>query len=398
MKDIVPSKVDTSKKEAVISYVDKISSYLQALKARDIISAEIFRNTKEKEYINGRLAMELKRLRKVKQSINDINSRLDGPRKDLARFESEKQNAEDGYNELEAKLKEIERNLGILRKKNLEIALLNEDISDLSEKLYVLESEYRQELALKDMIEKDFDSFKSNIRPVKVEGALITDTKDIISSMGRELIVSNDIITTDDKDAKARLNLYFSELKQNIENILLEITTIRANLTNAREEEEYLYSQLDVIQKKVKELEFQITVDKNKEELMSEMAPLENRRHLLAADHEANSEELERLKSEINEVGNNLELERTVERDTRKSLDYLKLRKQEIDELEDPLFEFERLENEINTLIIETTGNNNHLDITKKVIEQAASIKSLLKSAFEDYKELLNELESLLAH
>ena len=398
MKDIVPSKVDTSKKEAVISYVDKISSYLQALKARDIISAEIFRNTKEKEYINGRLAMELKRLRKVKQSINDINSRLDGPRKDLARFESEKQNAEDGYNELEAKLKEIERNLGILRKKNLEIALLNEDISDLSEKLYVLESEYRQELAFKDMIEKDFDSFKSNIRPVKVEGALITDTKDIISSMGRELIVSNDIITTDDKDAKARLNLYFSELKQNIENILLEITTIRANLTNAREEEEYLYSQLDVIQKKVKELEFQITVDKNKEELMSEMAPLENRRHLLAADHEANSEELERLKSEINEVGNNLELERTVERDTRKSLDYLKLRKQEIDELEDPLFEFERLENEINTLIIETTGNNNHLDITKKVIEQAASIKSLLKSAFEDYKELLNELESLLAH
>jgi len=392
------SRTKELRNKEVLDYADKLSSFLSAKKKKAILEADILRNNKEIEYISYRIEEAQEHLDEKKRAISEIESRIAEARDRLTQIQHEKQPIEDEYNRLLDIQKNSEKKQADIKEKRSKITHLTTDIRKATEELKKLEDRDQQALAKKKEIEQEINSHKLRLSRLEEEIEVMTTTWNMLSGKMPESINIEEFASL--QGDEMNVEEYVAEVKEVMKKIENEIPTLRAQIDESHILEEPLSSKKEALQRRVEDLESNITTDEDKESLITEIDSLSEDRERLIHEIDINRKEIKNIDPVLMDRENSLKREREIEIDYKKRLKYLTKRKQETAAFENIEIEMERLKNKIQRFNVGTEANKNFLDIINKVKERVESINMTLETAVKDYNNVLDEYKYilLLAH
>ncbi|MBW1613521.1 MAG: hypothetical protein JRF08_00115 [Deltaproteobacteria bacterium] len=382
----------------VLNYADKLRSFLSEKKKKAILEADILRNNREIEYITYRIEEVQEHLDAKKSAISEIEPRIAESRDRLTEVQSEEKTTEDEYN----RLLEIQKNLGKkqadIQEKRSKITQLAMDIRKATEELKELEDRDQQALAKKKEIEQEIHSHKLKLSRLEEEIEVMTTTRDMLTGKMPESINIEEFPSLQGNEMN--VEKYVAEVKEVMKKIENEIPTLKARIDESHILEESLSSKKAGLQRRVEDLESNITTDEDKESLITEIDSLSEDRERLTHEIDINRKEIKNIEPVLMDLENSLKREREIEIDYKERLKYLTKRKQEMAAFENIKIEMERLKNKIQRFNVGTEANKNFLDIINKVKEHVESINMTLETAVKDYNNVLDEYKYilLLAH
>ncbi|MBW2062394.1 MAG: hypothetical protein JRI95_12670 [Deltaproteobacteria bacterium] len=382
------------RKRKVLNYAGKLSAFLTAKKKKAILEADILRNNKEIEYIDYRIEEIQKQLDQKNDAISELEPRIAESKERLNQLRREKQPIEDEYKRLLEIEKNLEEKKGEIEEKKSRIADLTMDIRKGTEELNRVKDRNQQALARKKEIEEEIDSNKARISSLEEEIGVMTSTRDMISGKLPDSIDIGEFPGL--MGDQANIEEYVAEIEGIIEKTGNEITTLKAQIEESHTLEKSLSSEKESLQKRMLDLESDLTTDRDKDSMIAEVDTLSEQRERLSHEIEGNREEIKRLGPIIMDHKNSLKREREIESDYRERLEYLNNKKQEMAAFENIEKELERLKNKIQQLNVDTGTNKSILDIINKIKEHVESINMSLDTAAKDYDTVFNEFKHVL--
>jgi len=392
------NRIKELRKKEVLNYADKLGSFLSAKKKKAILEADILRNNKEIEYIGYRIEEAQKQIDQKKDAISELEPRIAESRDRLTQLQRKKQPIEDEYKRLLDIEKNLEKKHAEIEEKKYRIAELTADTHKATEELKRLEDRNQLALAQKKKNEEEINSHKSKLGRLKEEIEVMTTTRDMLCGKMPDSISIEEFpgLLGD----KGNIEEYVAEVEKIIKKAEVEITTLNAQIEESHILEKSLSSQKEGLQKRVVDLESNLTRDQDKDSLMTEVNTLSEQRKRLTHEIDINRKEIKRIESILMDRENSLKREREIEIDHKERLKYLTKRRQEMAAFENIEMEMERLNSEIQRFNVDTEANKDFLDIINKVKELVESINMTLETALKDYNNVFNEFKYilLLAH
>ena len=388
------NRIKELRKRKVINYADKLSAFLAAKKKKAILEADILRNNKGIEYIGYRVEEVQTQLDQKNDAISELEPRIAESEERLNQLQREKQPIEDEYKRLLEIEKNLEEKKAEIEEKKSRIADLAMDIRKGAEELNRLKDRNQQALARKKEIEGEIDSHKSRISSLEKEIEVMTTTRDMISGKLPDSIdIKNFPGLMGDQ---ANIEEYIAEVEGIIEKTGNEITTVKAQIEESHALEKSLSSEKDALQKRVADLESDLTTDRDKDALIAEVNTLSEQRGRLSHEIEGNREGIKHIESLITDHENGLKREKETEINYREKLEYLTRRKQEMAAFENIETEMERFKDRIQKLKVDTGANKNFLEIISNVKGDVESINMSLDTAVKEYDTVFNEFKHIL--
>jgi len=392
------NRIKELRNKKVLNYANKLSSSLSAKKKKAILEADILRNNKEIDYISYRIEEVHKHLDENKSAISEIEPRIAESRDRLTQAQHEKQPIQDEYNRLLDNQKNLEKKQADIQEKRSKIIHLTTDIRKVTEELKRSEDRDQQALAKKKEIEQDINSHKSRLSRLEEEIEVMTATRDMLSGKMPESINIEEFPSL--QGDEINVEEYVAEVKEVMKKIENEIPTLKAQIDESHILEKSLSSKKEGLQRRVEDLEPNITTDEDKESLITEVNTLFKDRERLTHEIDINRKEIKNIAHVLMDRENSLRREREIEIDYKERLKYLTKRKQETAAFENIEIEVERLKNKILRFNVDTEANKNFLDIINKVKKHVEPINMTLETALKDYNNVFNEFKYilLLAH
>ena len=388
------NRIKELRNKEVLNYAKKLSSFLSAKKKKAILEADTLRNNREIEYISYRIEEVQKHLDENKSAISEIEPRIAESRDRLTQIQHDRQPIEDEYNRLLDIQKNLEKKQADIKEKRSKITHLTTDIHKATEELKKLEDRDQQALAKKKEIEQQINSHKSRLSRLEEEIEVMTTTRDMLSGKMPESINIEEFTSL--QGDEANIEEYIAEVKEVMKKIENEIPALKPQIAESHILEESLSSKKAGLQRRVEDLESNMTTREDRKSLITEIDSLSEQQEHLTHEIDISRKEIKNIEPVLMDRENSLKREREIEIDYKERFKYLTKRKQETAAFENIEIEMERLKAKIQRFNVGTEANKNFLDIINKVKEHVESINMILETAFKDYNNVFDEYKYIL--
>jgi len=339
------NRIKELRNKEVLNYAKKLSSFLSAKKKKAILEADTLRNNREIEYISYRIEEVQKHLDENKSAISEIEPRIAESRDRLTQIQHDRQPIEDEYNRLLDIQKNLEKKQADIKEKRSKITHLTTDIHKATEELKKLEDRDQQALAKKKEIEQQINSHKSRLSRLEEEIEVMTTTRDMLSGKMPESINIEEFTSL--QGDEANIEEYIAEVKEVMKKIENEIPALKPQIAESHILEESLSSKKAGLQRRVEDLESNMTTREDRKSLITEIDSLSEQQEHLTHEIDISRKEIKNIEPVLMDRENSLKREREIEIDYKERFKYLTKRKQETAAFENIEIEMERLKAKI---------------------------------------------------
>jgi chromosome segregation ATPase len=384
------------KKNEVLRVADKVGSYLYAKKTKETMASEIVKNSREMEYIRGRLEGVRRSLDQTLKAIREAEGRLAEPRERLARLESEKQVAQEEYEKLSDIERDIVRVSAALQEKKEKIEYLRAEVEKKTKRFSLLQSQYQKALSRRMHTEDEVESHKATLKKMEEETSVKKNTLDILSGKMPESISIEDFMRLQRNDVKNKHEEYVHEVRARMESIENRISVMKAQIDEKRSEGESLSGRYAHLQWEVADIEVALKAGEPKEHDPAELSDLRAERDRLTLERDRNRETRAHLEVAMVDLDNKVQQEKEHEADVAQGLSYLTLRKKEMDTIEHIETEFKRLSQETQRLGVDVAAYRAFQEVSDSVKEQIESINTSLRAVVEECSRVFHEFDTTM--
>jgi chromosome segregation ATPase len=382
------------KEEKLQNVLEKVESYLQDRKQRQLLEFEIRHMTLEFEYSKDRIPVARKSLSKTIEDISEIDPRFITQQQKLSRLQKESEELEQEYIAFKARLEDLENKRSILPDLKAQIESMHEEVRMSSDSLKTLQSRYQEVLLNKENLGKETEDLKSKLSLVKNEIPVIKNTRDILLGCipeGFDPEVYHSI--QEKEEIEKSITSYVTEVKGEIKKIRKEISEFTTQIEEKDKEKEQLVSKKEHLQQKHEVLVAEVGDDSEKPIIEEEVNKLEGEKQRLAGESDQMTKEVSRLEAEIKRINDALERKKKVKADSMEQYTYLSSKKQEIEKFDNLEAVIEKLKKETEKHITDSKVNNLVIGVSSDIKQNVDSLNGRLQSAIEHYNRQFEELD-----
>ncbi|CAN2050735.1 Mad22 [Candidatus Magnetomoraceae bacterium gMMP-1] len=384
------------KRKEVIEYAEHLSSYLRAKKKREILSSAIAKNKKEINYIRCKLENIKKHKEQTGECIQEIKPEFDSIQKSYKLMEKDKQLIEAEYEALSEIYKENEQKRRIIHEKKFDIQQLSEKVRILSQEYQIAVDQYINIQKEKAEITDEINEKSETIPQIKNNIEIIKITLDMMKGKMPELASVEELTHLKRDDQKVIVEEYVNDVQKTMDQISNEVSEIKANINASIEKSKKLNAEEKALTQRLKKLSNYISEENNLDLLRTEVTELEITYNQMSKDIDQHNAEIENLVISSNELKENLAKEKSIENEILEEYNYLKERKQKIDQTDDINSEIKRIQSQSENFIVKIEIQKKIYQLTEQIKTQAYKAHEPFQQAYEFYAELLKNFDKIV--
>jgi len=382
------------KEEKLQDVLEKVESYLQERKHKQLLEYEIRHMTLDFEYSKDTIPVARKSLSKTIEDISEIEPRFITQQQNLSRLQQEVERLEKEYAFVQERLEDLENKRLILPDLKAQVESMQEAVRMSSDILKPLQSRYQEVLLNKETLAKATEGLKAKLSQVNNEIPVMKNTRDILLGCipeGFDPEVYHSI--QEKEEIEKSITSYVSEVKGEIEKIKREMSEYTAQLEVKDKKKERLVSKNEQLQQKYNSLVAEVGDDSEKPIIEEEVNRLEGEKQRVAGEADQMTKEVSRLEAEMKTINEAVEREKKTKADSMERYTYLSSKRQEIEKFDNLEAAIEKLKKETEKHITDSKVNNRVLGVSSDITQDVDSLNGRLQSAIEYYNKQIEECD-----
>ncbi len=371
-----------------------VQSHLKATRASLLLESEIRETSWSLELAIDKLETLHHQLDSKKMTVTEIEEKLAVPAANLADHKTEKSAVEDEFENSGG----VQEN--IIKKKTLsglqaEIGRLNKKIRPSKIKLGQMEASLEDMMHLKENLSAQKISLQEKITEQGIEIPEIRNVRDILAGMMPENFDS-EVYQSIQGGLEKSIDQYIEEIRKESKNARKESAELNSKLIAGKEEEERLLSLTERLKSEIKELSAFLGDDFNEESLKTSKNELCARKYRLEQEAIENREAVLEYESANTESDDRLARMSKIEEALKNQRSHLDSFKNEMEKVDDPVQEIERLQEKTWQYDQETRAIQNFLRISNKISEDISRTNARMQSVFDNREKRVLEFEQFI--
>ena len=369
-------------------FVD-IGSRLENMKNKQTLRMELIKLSKEIKYFDEKIINIRQKIHGSLSKIELMKQKIIKPEKELQDLSAEKEQVEKDKKELDALEAKMAEKLKLLPEIKSKMKIIRRDYKSSQSSYYKIKEAHDALDAENKILEKQIVENKAKMDALSSENTVMKSTRDLLKG----LIPDNFDQDTFDKvqvNQGETLELFIQDMKTNMEFIKSEIKRLDSEKDQMKKQIEPIRKIIQENKAKISEISQVLGETKDLDSIIEKSERLNQEIKLLPKKTQEMKTESNAFETKINEIDQQMVLNKKLELELSQRLDYLKKRKQQMDSLED-------IESEIQRLGKETLDDKKQKSIyqrlgqlSKSIYEELSVIKDQSQTQMEDYMKTLD--------
>jgi len=369
-------------------FVD-IGSRLENMKNKQTLRMELIKLSKEIKYFDEKIINIRQKIHGSLSKIELMKQKIIKPEKELQDLSAEKEQVEKDKKELDALEAKMAEKLKLLPEIKSKMKIIRRDYKSSQSSYYKIKEAHDALDAENKILEKQIVENKAKMDALSSENTVMKSTRDLLKG----LIPDNFDQDTFDKvqvNQGETLELFIQDMKTNMEFIKSEIKRLDSEKDQMKKQIEPIRKIIQENKAKISEISQVLGETKDLDSIIEKSERLNQEIKLLPKKTQEMKTESNAFETKINEIDQQMVLNKKLEIELSQRLDYLKKRKQQMDSLED-------IESEIQRLGKETLDDKKQKSIyqrlgqlSKSIYEELSVIKDQSQTQMEDYMKTLD--------
>lgn len=323
-----------SDNEQLSAVLEKVEAVLVERRVRQKLLSELVSAQQDIEFLENKIASAENNLRKEIPEIESLQDSIEKASLELSRLVEERETAEARYFQVKMSEKEFRHKLSQLPKLNEEVSLLVARVRNLEKTCKLQDARFEQVASQKMKYQTEIDDLKRKADALAAEIPLIQNTKDILSGL-MPSDFDKDSYSVLQGDFEKNLKNYTNDVGQEIDRITQRVSDMKELVENEKSLQNQLSAEKAELEKKYHTILADTGGEAEESTAMAALRQLEAQKINLIEDSDRLANLIDRVKIEIDTVGDKLTHEQSLKAESMQRRMYLASIKEELKGIDD---------------------------------------------------------------
>jgi chromosome segregation ATPase len=323
-----------SDNEQLSAVLEKVEAVLVERRVRQKLLSELVSAQQDIEFLENKIASAENNLRKEIPEIESLQDSIEKASLELSRLVEERETAEARYFQVKMSEKEFRHKLSQLPKLNEEVSLLVARVRNLEKTCKLQDARFEQVASQKMKYQTEIDDLKRKADALAAEIPLIQNTKDILSGL-MPSDFDKDSYSVLQGDFEKNLKNYTNDVGQEIDRITQRVSDMKELVENEKSLQNQLSAEKAELEKKYHTILADTGGEAEESTAMAALRQLEAQKINLLEDSDRLANLIDRVKIEIDTVGDKLTHEQSLKAESMQRRMYLASIKEELKGIDD---------------------------------------------------------------
>jgi chromosome segregation ATPase len=323
-----------SDNEQLSAVLEKVEAVLVERRVRQKLLSELVSAQQDIEFLENKIASAENNLRKEIPEIESLQDSIEKASLELSRLVEERESAEARYFQVKMSEKEFRHKLSQLPKLNEEVSLLVARVRNLEKTCKLQDARFEQVASQKMKYQTEIDDLKRKADALAAEIPLIQNTKDILSGL-MPSDFDKDSYSVLQGDFEKNLKNYTNDVGQEIDRITQRVSDMKELVENEKSLQNQLSAEKAELEKKYHTILADTGGEAEESTAMAALRQLEAQKINLVEDSDRLANLIDRVKIEIDTVGDKLTHEQSLKAESMQRRMYLASIKEELKGIDD---------------------------------------------------------------
>jgi predicted nucleic acid-binding Zn-ribbon protein len=373
-----------SSNERLVAVLEKVNAVLSERRARQTLLSELIGAQNEIEFLENKIVAAKNSLQKETPEVETLQGSLEKASLDLSCLIKEREAAEARYFRVKISEKDF-------RIKIAQLPKLNEDISRIGVRVGTMEKEFQtQNMRLEHVVSQklkfqtEIDVLKQKVESLTAEIPLIKNTKDILFGL-MPTDFDKDSYAALQGDFEKNLNNYTNDIGQEIDRITKRVADVKERIETEKSLQITLSAEKSELEKKYHSVLADTGGETDISAVMAALKQLEAKKINLIDESDRMVNVIDRVKLEINALGDKLRQEQSVNAESMQRRIYLVSIREEMKGIDDVGAQIRIQKEKRLNLDIEVGMLNRKIDLVSRVNQVLDTFIDRLQHTFEDH-------------
>jgi chromosome segregation ATPase len=375
-----------SDNERLYAVLEKVEAVLAERRIRQTLLSELVNAQNDIEFLENKIVAANNGLQRQTPEVETLQDSIKIASLDISCLIKEREEAEARYFRLKTSEKDFRVKKALLPKLIEEISQLGTRIGKLEKECKSQDTRFEQVASQKMKFQTEIDSLKQKVESLTAELPLIKNTKDILLGLMPSDFDKESYVALQG-DFEKNLNNYTNDIVQEIDRITNRVSDVKSLLEKEKSLHVTLLAEQAELEKKYYSFLADTDGETDKSTVMAALNQLESRKNNLIVDSDRIVNFIDRIKLEINALGETLKHEQSVKAESMQRRIYLASMKEELKGIDDVEAQLRIQEEKKLNLAIESGMLNRQIDLVNKVNQVLDVMIDRLQHTFEDHNK-----------
>ncbi len=375
-----------SDNERLYAILEKVDAVLAERRTRQTLVYELLKAQYDIDFLENKIGMVKSNLQRETPELVMLKDSSEKAALTLSHIVKERETAEAKYFRLKIYEKDFNAKTALLPKINEEIFHVSGRVGKLKSECKSQDIYFQEVVSQKEKFQRDIIELNQKIETLMVKMPIMKNTKNIILGMMPSGF-DEDSYETLQGNFEKNLKNYIAEINHEIKTIDQRVADLKELLENEKSLQITLLAEKADLDDKYNSILADIGGETEKAKVTTALNQLGVQKSNLIADSERLTNAIDRIKSEIVGLDENLEYEKTVKAELMQRYTYLISIKHELDGIDDIDAQIQFQKEKSLNIITEVDALNLRIDFINKVNQELDAITDKLKFTYDDHNK-----------
>ncbi len=368
----------------LVAILEKVEAVLSERRVRQTLLSELMSAQNDIEFLENKIVAAKNSLQKETPEVETLQGSIEKALVDLSRLIKEREAAEARYFRVKISEKDFRIKIAQLPKLNEEISRIGARVGKLEKECRTQDMRFEQVASQKMKFETEIDALKQKVEALTAEIPLIKNTKDILFGL-MPSDFDKDSYAALQGDFEKNLNNYTNDIGQEIDRITKRVTDVKELIEKEKSLQIALSAEKTELEKKYHSILADTGDETDMSVVMAALKQLEAKKIKLIEESDRMVNVIDRVKLEIDALGDKLKHEQSVNAESLQRQIYLVSIKEEMKGIDDVEAQIRIQKEKKLNLDIEAGMLNRKIDLVNKVNQVLDAILDRLQHTFDDH-------------
>ena len=373
-----------SNNERLFAVLEKVNAVLSERRIRQTLLSELISAQNEIEFLENKIVAAKNSLQKETPEVETLQGSIEKASLDLSRLVKEREAAEARYFRVKISEKDFRVKIAQLPKLNEEIFRIGMHVGKLEKEFKTQHTRSEHIVSQKMKFQTEIDALKQKVEALSAEIPLIKNTKDILFGL-MPSDFDKDSYAALQGDFEKNLNNYTNDIGQEIDRITKRVAGVKELIENEKSLQVTRSAEKTELEKKYHSILADTGGETDLPAVMAALKQLEAKKINLIEESDRTVNVIDRVKLEINVLGDKLKHEQSVNAESMQRRTYLVSIKEEMNGIDDVEAQIRIQKEKKLNLDIEVGMLTRKIDLVNKVNQVLDTLIDRLQHTFEDH-------------